>query len=313
MRDMIHGRIAMTSALITANPASGLATSPSSNGFHLLGPGEMICLKTHLIPDPPYYFGNRIAGQLGGLIKVLNPDRVFLVTNQALLTLHGVELQRTFSENGLNVTVITLEDSESPKSSGTHEHLCETLVAKNISKASIIVGFGGGSLTSIVGLASGLLLRGIRYVEIPATLLGVTDSCLINKQAVDGRHGKNPFGYYYGPIFVFGDTRFLVSEPVAGRKSAIVEGIKNGFNADASLVDYLEAKLRMDLATYSEQDLTELALKLILSKLEILKEDGGTKLVLSKRTGECLEPTGDSQWRVPAKAVRATLTAHKQR
>jgi len=382
-------------------------TPTNTTGFHLLGPGEMICLETHLIPDPPYYFGNRITSRLGGLVKAQNPDRVYLVTNQVLLNLYGVELQKSLAESGLEVTVITVEDSEDHKTFATLENLCETLVAKNVSKASIVIGFGGGCLTNIVGLASGLIFRGIRYVEIPTTLMGITDSCLSNKQAVNGRHGKNQFGFYYGPVFLFGDTRFLVSEPVAGRKSAIVEGIKNGFISDASLVDYFDAKLRSDLAAYTEQDLTELALKIILSKLEILKVDptekkfgmaleyghtfghameflthgaithglavakgmciaaelgkrlgyisqeivdrhyeifgdilgldlsipeqlsvdailemmvsdnkktnGGTKFVLLNRIGECLDPDGDFQVKVPAEAVRDTLTAYKQR
>lgn len=190
-----------------------------------------------------------------------------------LLDLYGAELQKSFPENNLNVTVITIEDTEETKTFKTLEHLCETLVGQNVSKASLVIGFGGGCLTNIVGLASAMIFRGIRYVEIPTTLMGVTDSSLSNKQAVNGRHGKNQFGVYYGPVFLFGDTQFLMSEPVGGKKSAIVEGIKNGWISDPSLVDYFEAKLQTDLKDYTEQDITELSLKIILSKLEILKAD----------------------------------------
>lgn len=247
--------------------------SPEPGISHLLAPGEVIRLKTHLIPDPPYYFGNRITGQLGALVKEQNPDRVYLVTNQMLLDLYGAELLKSFPEQNLNVTVITIEDNEETKTFQTLESLCETLVEKNVSKASLVIGFGGGCLTNIVGLASAMIFRGIRYVEIPTTLMGVTDSSLSNKQAVNGKHGKNQFGVYYGPVFLFGDTQFLMSEPVGGKKSAIVEGIKNGWISDPSLVDYFEAKLQKDLKDYTEQDITELSLKIILSKLEILKAD----------------------------------------
>ncbi|WP_005032271.1 2-deoxy-scyllo-inosose synthase [Holophaga foetida] len=259
--------------LTTSSSISFREISSEPGVSHLLAAGEMVRLKTHLIPDPPYYFGNRITGQLGGLIKEQNPDRVYLVTNQMLLDLYGAELQKSFPENNLNVTVITIEDTEETKTFKTLEHLCETLVGQNVSKASLVIGFGGGCLTNIVGLASAMIFRGIRYVEIPTTLMGVTDSSLSNKQAVNGRHGKNQFGVYYGPVFLFGDTQFLMSEPVGGKKSAIVEGIKNGWISDPSLVDYFEAKLQTDLKDYTEQDITELSLKIILSKLEILKAD----------------------------------------
>nr|WP_320132921.1 2-deoxy-scyllo-inosose synthase [uncultured Holophaga sp.] len=243
------------------------------NTFRNLVPGEMIRLKTHLIPDPPYYFGNRITGELGRLVKEQNPDRVYLVTNTLLLDLYGVELQKSLAAADLNVTVITIEDNEKAKTFQNLEYLCETLVDKNVSKASLIIGFGGGCLTNIVGLSAAMIFRGIRYVEIPTTLMGVTDSSLSNKQAVNGKHGKNQFGVYYGPVFLFGDTQFLMSEPINGKKSALVEGIKNGFISDASLVDYFEQKLQKKLEDYTEMDMTELALKIILSKLVILKMD----------------------------------------
>jgi len=261
---------------LPTSPSSSIAfreLSSEPGVSHLLAPGEMVRLKTHLIPDPPYYFGNRITGQLGALVKEQNPDRVYLVTNQLLLDLYGEELLKSFPEQDLKVTVITLEDTESAKTFQTLEYLCETLVEKNVSKASLVIGFGGGCLTNIVGLASAMIFRGIRYVEIPTTLMGVTDSSLSNKQAVNGKHGKNQFGVYYGPVFLFGDTQFLMSEPVGGKKSALVEGIKNGWISDPSLVDYFEQKLQTRLEDYTEQDVTELSLKVILSKLEILKMD----------------------------------------
>jgi 3-dehydroquinate synthetase len=78
---------------------------------------------------------------------------------------------------------------------------------------------------------------------------------------------------YYAPIFIFGDTRFLVTEPVGGKRAALAEGIKNGFISDPALVSYFENKLQEKLEDYSERDLTELADKIIQSKLRILERD----------------------------------------
>jgi len=234
---------------------------------------SMTCFKTHLQPDPPFYFGNRIANELGPLINQHPFDRVYLVTNQLLLDAYGKELTEALQRNGIEHDVITIEASESTKNFTTLEYLCETLVERDLSKASIIIGFGGGCLTNIVGLAAGLIFRGIRYIEMPTTLMGITDSTLSNKQAVNGRHGKNHFGMYYAPIFIFGDTRFLVTEPVDGKRAALAEGIKNGFISDPALVTYFENKLQEKLEDYSERDLTELADKIIRSKLRILERD----------------------------------------
>jgi 3-dehydroquinate synthetase len=254
----------------TASFSMPVSTEESSKA---LDAGSMVCFETFLQPAPPFYFGNRITKELGPLLKQQKFDRVYLVTNQMLLDLYGQEVTNVLRDNGIEHHVVTIEASESTKNFATLEYLCETLVERNLSKASIVIGFGGGCLTNIVGLAAGLIFRGIRYVEMPTTLMGITDSTLSNKQAVNGRHGKNHFGMYYGPIFIFGDTQFLATEPVEGKRAAIAEGIKNGFISDPALVTYFDGKLQTKLEDYNERDLTELAYKIIQSKLKILERD----------------------------------------
>lgn len=238
---------------------------------------EMIHFKTHLQPDPTFYFGNRIIHELGPLLKQVAHDRVYLVSNPKLLGLYGAEIQEVLRNSRIACCVVPIEDGEDNKNFSTLRDLCETLVGQNISKASIILGFGGGCLTNIAGLAAGLIFRGIRYVEMPTTLMGITDSSLSNKQAINGSKGKNHFGIYYAPQFLFGDTHYLVSEPVSGKKAAIVEGIKNGLISDADLVDYFETALERPLETYSELDFHEFAYRIIRSKLTILERDPSEK------------------------------------
>jgi 3-dehydroquinate synthetase len=234
---------------------------------------KFVQLKTPLQPDPTYYFGNRITSELGPLLKRFNPDRVYLVTNQILLDLYGKEILQSIKNEDLESVILTIDDCEDNKSFRTLEYLCETLVEKNVSKASLIIGFGGGCLTNIAGLAAGLIFRGIHYVEMPTTLMGITDSCLSHKQAVNGKHGKNHFGMYSAPVFLFGDTHYLVSEPIKGKRAALVEGVKNGLISDADLVNYYESALQRPLEDYSELDFHELAYRMIRSKIKILTVD----------------------------------------
>jgi len=238
---------------------------------------KMINFKTNLKPDPTFYFGNRITHELGKLLNQYKFDKIFFVTNELLAGLYGKDILDTFKSNSINHQLFTIKDGEDHKNFQNLEYLCETLIANNISKGSIIIGFGGGSLTNIVGLSAGLIFRGIRYVEMPTTLMSITDSTLSNKQAVNGKSGKNQFGIYYAPIFIFGDTRYLKSEGVNGIKMAIVEGIKNGFISDPGLLEYFNAKLEENIEGYSEEDLNELAYNIIRSKLKILERDPSEK------------------------------------
>ncbi|MBP1626867.1 MAG: hypothetical protein H6Q00_1342 [Holophagaceae bacterium] len=240
-------------------------------------PKNMINFKTYLQPDPTYYFGLDIIQELSALLKTYLFDRVYFVTNPLLLDLYGKEILDYFEANGVVHEALTIKDSEGDKTFSNLEYLCEELVARGITKGSIVVGFGGGCLTNIVGLASGMIYRGIRYVEMPTTFMGITDSTLSNKQAVNGKQGKNQYGIYYAPIFIFGDTKYLKTESLVGRKSAIAEGIKNALINEVELLDFYETCLDRDLENLDAQTLTELAYKVIQSKLKILAADPSEK------------------------------------
>lgn len=253
--------------------------APEARKDVTFAPGKMISFRTHLQPDPTYYFGNNIIQQLGDLIKTESFDKVFFVTNPVLNKLYGGEITAMFTANAIPHEVMVIPDSEHDKSFSNLERLCDGMVENFITKGSIVIGFGGGCLTNIAGLAAGLIFRGIRYIEMPTTFMGITDSCLSNKQAVNGKFGKNQYGMYYAPIFIFGDTKYLETESLSGRKSAIAEGIKNAFINDASLLPYYENVLEScDLDNLDPITLTDLAYNVIRSKLAILKQDPTEKI-----------------------------------
>jgi 3-dehydroquinate synthetase len=136
--------------------------------------------------------------------------------------------------------------------------------------------FGGGVIGNIVGLAAALLFRGIRFVEIPTTFLAQTDSTLSNKQAVNSTLGKNHFGVYYAPIFIWADTKLPHSEKPVNIRSGLVESVKNGLISDSHFLDYLERKLS-NKGIFSQEDLHELIYKSILSKIQIIRKDPSEK------------------------------------
>jgi 3-dehydroquinate synthetase len=216
--------------------------------------------------------------ELGKLINRYPYDRVFFVTNDFLKGQYWQEISEMFERNGIKYDITTIPDGEDHKNFANLENLCNTLVKKGISKGSIIIGMGGGCITNVIGLAAGMIFRGIRYIEMPTTLMGLTDSTLSNKQAINGAQGKNQFGMYYAPIALFGDTRYMYSEPLQSKKLAIVEGIKNGFISEPHLLDYFDKKLDEKVENYSEADFNELAYKIIQSKIKILATDPSEKI-----------------------------------
>jgi 3-dehydroquinate synthase len=140
----------------------------------------------------------------------------------------------------------------------------------------LIIAFGGGSVGNLVGLAAAMSFRGIRYVEVPTSFTHMTDGVLSNKQAINGRMGKNHFGVYYAPVLIWADARYLATEPIRSKKAGIAEAIKNALISQPELVGYFRKMLRSDCG-YGPEELSELALTTILSKLEILRRDPSEK------------------------------------
>jgi 3-dehydroquinate synthase len=126
---------------------------------------------------------------------------------------------------------------------------------------------------NIVGLASALLYRGVRFIEVPTTIMAQTDSTLSNKQAINGQRGKNQFGVYHAPLFVWADAAYAAAEPSRQQRAGIVEGIKNVFISEdcTAAADVLLQEWQAGNRMY------ELLRLLIDSKLAILRRDPSEK------------------------------------
>ncbi len=236
---------------------------------------KVIQLSSELAKPSPFYFGYDIEENFLSELEKHSFDKIFFFTEPHLFELYGKNIYNRIQEK-YPCYLEFVPPGEECKHFPVLEDICENLIAKEVSKKSILLAFGGGTVGNIVGLAAGLIYRGIRFVEIPTTMMAQTDSTLSNKQAVNGQTGKNHFGLYHAPIFIWVDTKYLKTEPLFYRRSGITEGIKNGLISDAKFLDYLETVLNPDVQ-FSDTQLTELAYRIILSKLEILKRDPGEK------------------------------------
>lgn len=224
--------------------------------------------ETPLSVSCPYYLGDGITDFLPAQLQAHAFDRCFLVTSRKLFNLFGRQLARQLRGARVSATVLLVGDGEDQKSWRSLQSLLERLVQARATKDSILLALGGGVVGNLAGLAAALLYRGVRYVEIPTTLMALTDSTLSNKQAINGRHGKNQFGVYHAPLFIWGDVQFARSEPIRQQRAGVVEGIKNVFvwgqsRADADPI----------LAAFEAGDTLRLARLLIDSKLPILAAD----------------------------------------
>ena len=198
------------------------------------------------------WVGFRILQQLGPLLRRADlGTHAVLISNATVLKRHGARLRQALVSAGYPPQTLTVADSETSKSLSTLSRLLDRLARLDRpGRRLFLVLAGGGVVGDLGGLAAGLYRRGIRYAQVPTTLLAQVDSSIGGKTAVDLPHGKNLVGMFYQPGVVLIDLAFLRTLPDRQFRSGLAEVIKCGVIADARLFRLLEGttleKLRRD-------------------------------------------------------------------
>ena len=123
-------------------------------------------------------------------------------------------------------------------------------------RGDLVLALGGGVIGDLAGFAASILRRGIRYVQLPTTLLAQVDSSVGGKTAINARHGKNLIGTFHQPSLVLADIDLLATLPQRQFRAGYVEAVKYAMLGDAAYFDWLEANrqslFRRDPALLSE-------------------------------------------------------------
>jgi 3-dehydroquinate synthase len=184
---------------------------------------------------------------------------------------------------GLKVIAEPVPDGEAAKTAEVAAGLWSRLAQHGVTRSDCIVGIGGGAATDLAGFVAATWLRGIRFVLVPTTLLGMADAAVGGKTAIDIPEGKNLVGAFHSPAGVLADLVTLETLPRADYVAGLAEVIKIGFIADPVILDrvaedpqgavvphgthareLIERAIRVKAGVVS-QDLTESGLREILN------------------------------------------------
>jgi len=225
--------------------------------------------------NPAYYLAYDREDALVSLLEGLSPDKVFLIVDSVVEQATHDSLFSAVSKK-MNCNKIIFDSCENNKTFSKLNELCEEMIHQGVSKDSVIVAHGGGVVGNIAGLCASLIFRGIRFVEVPTTFIAQTDSTLSNKQAVNSSVGKNHFGTYYAPAFIFSDVKYLSTDDPSRIRDGVVETIKNALISDRLLIPALKNTIHSD-GKYSIEELYHLVKLSVLSKSVILSKDPSEK------------------------------------
>ncbi len=174
----------------------------------------------------------------------LGQARYGIVTDENVAHFHLAALEKALSADGRLLGTVILPAGEATKCFGQLAPLSEKLLSMGLERGDLVVAFGGGVIGDLAGFAASILRRGVRFVQIPTTLLAQVDSSVGGKTGINTPQGKNLIGTFHQPSLVLADTDVLSTLPAREMRAGYAEVAKYGLIWDAGFFGWLEDNWR---------------------------------------------------------------------
>ncbi len=174
------------------------------------------------------------------LAPLLPRPRVVVVSDATVAKAHLAAFQTACESEGVTCDSLLLPPGEATKCWRELEHVVEWLLAKKVERRDVVVALGGGVIGDLVGFAAAILRRGVRFVQIPTSLLAQVDSSVGGKTGINSPSGKNLVGAFHQPSLVLADIAVLDTLSDRDFLAGYGEVVKYGLLGDAAFFDWLE-------------------------------------------------------------------------
>ena len=232
--------------------------------------------KVHVnLPGRAYdvHIGTGLMDRAAELLEpFLHRPRVAIVSDKHVAAHQLPRLVAALDHGDIDHVHLVLPAGESTKSWSHLGDTVEWLLAQNLERRDIVVALGGGVIGDLVGFAAAILRRGIRFVQIPTSLLAQVDSSVGGKTGINSPLGKNLIGAFHQPITVLADLDALDTLDARQMASGYGEVMKYGLLGNAAFFEWLEKNGRAVLDG-DRQALMHAVTRSVQMKAEIVIED----------------------------------------
>lgn len=209
-------------------------------------PAEVASIDTVPVPLAGRAYAVRIGPGLiaragAEIAPFLARPRVAVVTDAHAGAAHLDALEASLAASGIASASLTLPAGEATKSWSCLTETVDWLLAERIERRDVVVALGGGVIGDLAGFAAAILRRGVRFVQVPTSLLAQVDSSVGGKTGINSAHGKNLVGAFHQPALVLADTDALDTLPRRDLLAGYGEVVKYGLLGDAAFFGWLEA------------------------------------------------------------------------
>ncbi|MEM7174619.1 MAG: 3-dehydroquinate synthase [Chlamydiota bacterium] len=181
----------------------------------------------------PFFF--ELCQKLGSKIVIISDARVG--------DLYGKSLYHQLKAKDFDCSFLVFPSGEHQKNRANKETLENQLLAAHCARDTALIALGGGVVTDLVGFVAATYLRGIPYLSLPTSLIGMVDASIGGKTGINTEWGKNTLGALYPPRAVVIDYHFLATLSEQERRQGIAEIVKYGLTAQASLFHLIDQNI----------------------------------------------------------------------
>lgn len=193
---------------------------------------------------------------------------IAIVCDETVAQYHLGKTRNILENSGYSFYPVIIPAGEIQKSTQTALQLWESFTQYGLERGSTVLALGGGVISDLAGFAASTYLRGISWVVIPTTLLGMVDASVGGKTGINLQYGKNLVGSFYPPKLVLADTKLLTTLPIAELRSGMAEVIKAGIIGDPRLFILCE-----EASIKFKESIFPLVSRAIVVKIKVIQAD----------------------------------------
>lgn len=198
--------------------------------------------------------GPGLIGRAGGEITArLKGRRAAIVTDEHVAPLYLEQLMDSLQTDGIEAVSLTLPAGEKTKSLDHLSAVCDMVLSARIERNDPVIALGGGVIGDLAGFAAGIVRRGVRFVQIPTSLLAQVDSSVGGKTGINTPHGKNLLGVFHQPDLVLADTDVLDTLSEREFRAGYAEVAKYGLIDKPDFFAWLEKNWKQVFAGGAER------------------------------------------------------------
>ncbi|MEM5470509.1 3-dehydroquinate synthase [Hoeflea sp. AS60] len=189
--------------------------------------------------------GPGLIAQAGAEIAARNPGvRCAVVTDSNVAEAHLDALLESLAASGVDAAPLVLEPGEKTKRFDELVRVCDHVLGARLERGDAVVALGGGVIGDLSGFAAGIVRRGMRFIQVPTSLLAQVDSSVGGKTGINSSHGKNLIGVFHQPDLVLADSDVLDTLPIREFRAGYAELAKYGLIDRPEFFSWLEQNWR---------------------------------------------------------------------